>query len=139
MQPCRLPLAPEETDHELVWLVVSLGGFLGLVVWLAARLPTPGCPFHSLTGLPCLTCGATRSAYQFLHGHFVASFLFNPLAFVAYCGLILFDIYALVVLITRSSRLRFGNFSPNEKLLLRWAAGVLLAGNWIYLLTARPF
>jgi hypothetical protein len=126
-------------DHELVWFLVSLGGFLGLMVWFAARLPTPGCPFRSLTGLPCLTCGATRSAYQFLHGHFAASFLFNPLAFVTYCGLIIFDIYAFVVLITGSPRFRLVKFSHAEKLLLRWAAVLLLASNWIYLLTARPF
>lgn len=139
MQPYRRPLAPQEIDHELVWLVASLGGFLGLAVWFAARLPTPHCIFHSLTGLPCLTCGATRSAYQFFHGHLVASFLFNPLAFVAYCAVIVFDLYALVILVTRTPRLRFGKFSRIEKLLARAAVIVLLAANWIYLLTARPF
>jgi len=139
MQSYRRPLAPQEIDHELVWLVVSLGGFLGLAVWFAARLPTPHCTFHSLTGLPCLTCGATRSAYQFLHGHFAASFLFNPLAFVTYCAVIAFDLYALAVLVTRAPRLRLGKFSRTEKCLARTAVIVLLAAHWTYLLTARPF
>ena len=29
----------------------------------------PICLFHSLTGLNCPGCGATRAAYQLLHGH----------------------------------------------------------------------
>ena len=87
--------APQELDHELLWLTMSLGSGLALAAWLAAQLPTPRCTFYSLTGLPCITCGATRAAIQFFHGHFRTSFLFNPLAFLALCGLIVFDLYAL--------------------------------------------
>lgn len=128
--------APREVDHELLWLMVSLGTGLALAVWFAARLPTPHCVFHSLTGLPCLTCGATRAALQFLHGHFGAAFRFNPLAFLAFCSLIVFDLYALGVLIMRAPRLRLGDFTPNEKRFVRLAVVVFLAGNWLYLLTA---
>jgi len=139
MQRYRRQLAPQEIDHELIWLIVSVGAFLGLAVWFAARLPLPQCAFRSLTGLPCVTCGATRSLIQFFHGHFLASFLFNPLAFLALCSLLSFDLYALAVLTVRAPRLRFGNFSRAEKRLARAAAAVLLIGNWIYLLTVRPF
>ena len=132
---CRRP-APQEIDHELVWLTVSLGAGCALAAWLAAHLPTPQCVFHSLTGFPCLTCGATRAASQFFHGHFAAALLFNPLAFLAFCGLIVFDLYALGVLVARAPRLRPGNFTPNEKRFVRAAVVVLLAGNWLYLLTA---
>lgn len=127
--------APQELDHELLWLTVSLGTGLALVGWFAAQLPTPRCAFHSLTGLPCVTCGATRAAIQFLHGHFGASFLYNPLAFLAYCGLLAFDLYALAVLATRAPRLRIENFAPGERLLARTVIIALLAGNWLYLLT----
>ena len=78
MQLYRHQITAQEIDHELIWLLVSLGTFLGLALWLAARLPTPQCVFHTLTGLPCVTCGATRSAFQFLHGHFVASLFSIP-------------------------------------------------------------
>ncbi len=139
MQYCRRRLAPQELDHELLWLLVSSGAFLGLAFWLSARLPMPQCAFRSLTGLPCPTCGATRAALQFIHGHFAASFRFNPLAFLAFCALIAFDFYALVVLLTRAPRLRLGNFSRTEKLAARSATVILLAGNWLYLLVVRPF
>ena len=135
----RSSLAPEEIDHELVWLLVSLGGALSLTTWLAARLPTPPCVFHSLTGLPCVTCGATRAATHFLHGDFLTSFLFNPLAFLTFCGLCVFDLYAVTVLATRAPRLRFSNFNPGQKRLFRSVVIFLLAANWLYLLIARPF
>lgn len=138
MRAYRHQIAVQEIDYELVWLLVSLGAFLGLALWLAARLPTPQCVFHTLTGLPCVTCGATRSAFQFLHGHFSASFFFNPLAFLAFFSVLAYDLYALVMLATRAPRLRLGNFSRSEKFLARCAVIILLASNWLYLLTVRP-
>ena len=137
MQLIRRRLAPQETDHELIWLLVSLGGVAGLIGWLAARLPVPPCTFHSLTGLPCLTCGATRSAWQFLHGNLTASFRFNPLAFASYCGILLFDLYAAAVVLSGGRRWRVSNFSQREKWVLRSLAIMLLAGNWVYLLSAH--
>ena len=138
MQLYRHQITAQEIDHELIWLLVSLGTLIGFALWFAARLPMPQCVFYTLTGLPCVTCGATRSAFHFLHGHFSASLFFNPLAFLAYCSVLAYDFYALVILATRAPRLRFGNLSRSEKLLARGAVIILLAGNWLYLLTVRP-
>lgn len=139
MQVLRRPLARREIDHELLWLLVSLGGFLVLALWLQARLPVPRCLFHDLTTWPCPTCGATRAAWQFLHGHFATSFHFNPLAFLACCAILAFDLYALLVLLCRVPRFRLVGFTRGEKVFLRGAALALLFGNWLYLLSARPF
>ncbi len=139
MQYCRRRLTPHEIDHEVLWLLISLSAFLGLLLWLSAGLATPRCAFRALTGLPCLTCGATRSAWQFLHGHFLTSLRFNPLAFLGYCGIAIFDLYAMAVLITRTPRLRLSNFTRIEKLAARILVVALLFGNWLYLVVARPF
>jgi hypothetical protein len=139
MQVYRRSLARDELDHELIWLLVSLGASFGLVAWLTAGLPLPRCLFHSLTGLPCITCGATRAAREFLHGHLAASFAFNPLAFLGYCGLAVYDVYACAVISLRAPRLRVGGFSPVERRLARSLVILLLAANWLYLLTMRPF
>src|SRR6266487_4309183 len=80
MQIVRRPLAPGETNHELLWLSVSSGGLALAATWLALRLPWPICLFHALTDRPCLTCGATRSAVAFFHAHFLTAFQCNPLA-----------------------------------------------------------
>jgi hypothetical protein len=129
------PLAPGETDHELIWLCVTLVG-LGLAVgWFAAGLPWPRCVFHDLTGLPCLTCGMTRSTIAFLHGDFLTALRWNPLVFSALCALSIFNIYAFAVLTARRPRLRIAGFTAAQKKLVRTGIVALLALNWIYLLS----
>jgi hypothetical protein len=43
----------------------------------------PVCQFHQLTGLNCPGCGATRSLYALLHGHFSTALRDNALFVVA--------------------------------------------------------
>jgi hypothetical protein len=121
-------------DHELIWLGVSVATIAGGVAWLAMGLPWPRCPFFSVTGLPCLTCGATRSAIAFLHRDFLSALRWNPLVFAAFCGLIAFDLYAAIILLGRLPRLRIVDWTVAEKKTVRIAVISLLALNWIYLL-----
>jgi hypothetical protein len=131
---CCHRLAPRETDHELLWLSVSLGSLGVASLWFALGLPWPRCAFHDVTGLPCVTCGMTRSAIQFFHGNFVAALRWNPLVFVALCGLSIFDAYALIVLVARVPRVRIARFSSAEKTFVRALVVASLAANWGYLL-----
>jgi hypothetical protein len=133
MRVIARPLAPGEIDHELVILIGSVAGFALAAVWFALRLPWPICYFHALTGLPCLTCGATRSAIACVHSQFLTAFSWNPLAVIVYGGLVLFDLYALVVVTTRARRLR-AYFGLGEKRIVRALAIILLLANWSYLL-----
>ena len=126
-----------EGDPELIWLAVSVAALAGAAAWFALALPWPKCPFLAVTGLPCLTCGATRSAIAFLHGNFLAAAGWNPLAFAALCGLVAFDLYAAIVVIGRTPRLRIVDWSVTEKNVVRIAVICLLALNWIYLLAHR--
>jgi hypothetical protein len=134
---CR-PLAPGETNHELLWLSVSSGGVALAAMWLALRLPWPICLFHALTGHPCLTCGATRSAVAFFHAHFLTAFQWNPLAFLFYCALALFNVYAFAVIIMHWPRLRLVRLTASEKKFIRGSIIALFALNWVYLLIANP-
>jgi hypothetical protein len=132
VQLVRRPLAPCEVDHELVWLTVSLGSLGLAIAWFAAGLPWPYCLFHQLTGLPCLTCGATRSTIEFLHGHFLAAVRWNPLVFSVLCGLSVFNAYALVILISGGPRFRISNLTTREKKFCRVSVLTLLTVNWTY-------
>ena len=137
MQLTRRPLAPNELDHELIWLSVSLGSLAVAAGWFALRLPWPHCVFLEITGHPCMTCGATRAAIAFFHLDFWSAWKWNPLVFTALCGLSIFDAYAFTVLIIRAPRLRIVQFTPTEKILVRLIVVALLLSNWIYLLS-RP-
>ena len=127
-------VAPNELDHELIWLSVSGATLVMAMAWFALRLPWPSCMFRTLTGHPCVTCGSTRSAIAFFHGHFSAAWNLNPLIFSALCAVVIFDAYALVTLTLRTPRFRIGNFTRREKKLARLALVVLLVLNWIYVL-----
>jgi hypothetical protein len=138
MRIVRGPLAPGETNHELLWLSVSSGGLTLAAGWFALKLPWPICLFHALTGRPCLTCGATRSAVAFFHAHFLTAFQWNPLAFVFYCSLSIFNLYALAVLITRAPRVRITQLTASERKFIRGSIIALFAFNWVYLLISNP-
>lgn len=129
-------LQPNEFDHELVWLAVSLASFALAAAWLALRLPVPPCVFHRCTGFACPTCGATRCFFDLSRGHFSVAFFWNPLAFCALIGIFLFDAYALVVLLFRLPRLRFEGISRRTANKLRGVAALILALNWAYLIHA---
>ncbi len=135
MQLVQRPLARGETNHEFIWLSVSGVSLGAAAAWFAFGLPWPQCPFHELTGLPCLTCGATRSAIAFFHGNIANAWKWNPLVFAFLCGLSAFNVYALVALVTRAPRLRITNFNRCEKILIRVSVVTLLALNWTYLLS----
>lgn len=127
-------IAPDKFDHELVWLVVSVMAALGGAIWLRLGLPTLRCPFLAVTGYPCLTCGATRCAIALGHGNFSAAWLWNPLAMVALCFVVVFDVYAAIVLVARAPRLRLIDWTRTEKNAVRIAIVTLIVVNWIYLL-----
>ena len=121
-------------DYELILFAVSLGALALAAGWFVLGLPWPRCIFHELTGLPCVTCGMTRCAIQFFHGHFLAAFKWNPLVFTALCGVIGFDAYAVAMLVTRAPRLRIHLSTQREKTFLRASVVSALALNWMYLL-----
>jgi hypothetical protein len=130
----RRQLTPNELDHELIWLTVSLCSLAFAAAWLGFGLPWPYCVFHQLTGLPCVTCGMTRSAIAFFHGRLIEAWNWNPLVFASLCGLSIFDIYAFAVLATAAPRLRINFYVPGAKNYARATVIAALALNWIYLL-----
>jgi uncharacterized protein DUF2752 len=124
----------KEFDHELAWLGVSVGLVAGGAIWLKLGLPWPRCLFRALTGLPCVSCGLTRCTIAFLHGNFSTAWQWNPAGFLVVCALIVFDLYALIVVVGRTARLRIVDWTVREKRVTRIAIICLLALNWIYLL-----
>jgi hypothetical protein len=74
---------------QLRLLVVFAGALLlcAAAYILSTVPPTPDslypkCSFHSMTGLHCPGCGATRAAHASLQGHFLAALRYNAFAVV---------------------------------------------------------
>ena len=91
------------------------------------------CLFHRLTGLPCLTCGATRAAAALLAGDPAGAFRQQPLAVVggtlACAG---FAVYAFFLFVRR----RVVSVTLEAKEWRLSGAIILLLAilNWLYLL-----
>ena len=127
-------LRPGETDHEALWLGVSLAALAAAWLWVRLGLPGPPCPLHELTGWPCPGCGATRCVRSVFNGAFAAAFPVNPLVFAALIGIALFDLYAAAVLALRLPRWRLNPVPALVSGWLRAGCAGLLAVNWLWLL-----
>ncbi len=128
-------LRPGELDHELVWLSLTvLAVFVG-AAWLWLHLPMPRCSFQMLTGYPCLTCGTTRATLALWRGDLAAAWAFSPLALGGLLLLAVYNLYAAVVVLGRTARLRAAGLTPAVRRRVLWVVAGLLLVNWIYLLT----
>jgi Protein of unknown function (DUF2752) len=131
---CFRPLAPQETDLEFLFLGVSLAAAASCFAWLAFGLPWPKCWFRQLTGLPCPTCGATRSVLSLVHGNLGGAIDRNPLLFLCYVGTLILDLYCAFVSLFRLPRLRLPRQPAKIKYRLCILVFAAVATNWVYLI-----
>ena len=68
------------------------------------------------------------------HGDIGLAFRTNPMMCLLYLGIILFDLYAVTVLLFRTKRLRLERIPLQVQCTLRVIVVSLVIGNWIYLL-----
>jgi Protein of unknown function (DUF2752) len=111
-------------------------GTITILALIAVRfLPVlelmPSCVFRTFTGIPCPTCGATRSLVHLANGNLSASFGMNPaIALLLFAALLMFA-YDVATLFS-GSRISL-SLSPREATLMRAGAVVVLLANWAYL------
>lgn len=120
--------------HELLWPPLGLGA---LALARFAPLDQLGyhCPFHLITGLPCVGCGGTRALIALTHGELGAALALNPLAVLLAACFLLFVAYAIGALwLGRRWR---PQPTRAQAFALRASAIGAVAANWIYLLLTR--
>jgi Protein of unknown function (DUF2752) len=127
-------LEPLEIDHEALWLLVGGASLCLLGVALATPgIQLPRCAFKTITGLPCPTCGVTRTILALSRGDLDRALFMNPLATVA-CGIgAVYLLYAAVVLALRLPRFR-PTVSTAGAHRVRVATVAALGINWIWLI-----
>lgn len=75
-------LRSPRTFYKFIYLFISVS-ILWIVWHLCGSVPSYiGCPFKSVTGIPCPSCGMTTGVLSHLSGHHKEGFLSHPLAFI---------------------------------------------------------
>src|SRR4030067_1301132 len=86
---------PGELEFGIIY-----GGIAVLALSAGRALPVtrlfPSCVFKGLTGIPCPTCGSTRSVVSLSQGHVLGSFAENPLLAACIMTALFYFIYSLI-------------------------------------------
>jgi Protein of unknown function (DUF2752) len=102
--------------------------------WLLPILSfAPDCVFKGLTGIPCPTCGSTRSVMHLAHGDILHALAMNPLTTVCLLAAIGWFIASLMIVAFGLPRINF-ILDDKEKNVIRAGVIVLLLAQWAYLI-----
>lgn len=125
-----------DTDHELIWSSVALVSLAGL--WLYAQLPGApplACPFHAITGWPCVTCGGTRAMLALMRGAIGEAFVWNPLVASAGLAAVPYLVYAIVTVMGGLPRLHV-RLDARDWSVLRISTVAVVTATWAFLIVA---
>ena len=124
--------APDQIEFGIIY------GGIALVIlgagWLQSILSfAPDCVFKGLTGIPCLTCGSTRSVVHLSHGDILSAFTMNPLTTLCLMSAVLYFIYGLMSAALHLPRISL-LFTDKERTIMRAGVVMLLLVQWAYLI-----
>ena len=93
------------------------------------------CLIKSISGVPCPSCGTTRSILELLDGHFITSLQWNPMGLIVLLIMVISPVWILIdLLFKKESFLRFYGRAENQ-LKSKWIAipaiGLVII-NWIW-------
>ncbi|HAS55616.1 MAG: hypothetical protein A2X56_14025 [Nitrospirae bacterium GWC2_57_13] len=123
-----------QIDFGLLYGGIVLLGLLAVRFLPVARF-LPSCYFRSFLGIPCPSCGTTRSIVSLVRGDVLGSLVMNPLAAVViHIALLWFgySVLAALFVLPRPSLL----LTEKEKNAVRLGAVMLALANWAYLVIA---
>lgn len=133
LAPLRLVAAPG-TPLGAIFGGIGLAAAALVALFGLDRLPFTVCTFKALTGLPCPSCGSTRTLACLVHGDVAAAFAMNPLAAA---GVFAVAVWALIDLaLARNGRALSVELRPDVLRPARVAALLAIAVNWAYLILA---
>lgn len=125
---------PDQRRFDLqLAFAFAFSGLGAYAAFLALLKPGVVCWLHALTGLPCLTCGATRAAASFLRLDIAGAFAWNPLVATLSAAAFAFTIYVFAARWFALPRFSV-MLAAADRRPLALAAGAVLLANWSYLL-----
>ena len=93
------------------------------------------CVFRAIMGIPCPTCGITRSLVAISHLDIIGAFWWNPLVFILLLIIWVWGLLSVFGLMTGRGA-PIVEASGNPALILRIAFIVAVITNWAYLINA---
>ena len=122
----------------------SLGFTIGFILSISALILlvvppgwAPRCGFAYWMGLPCPTCGVTRSLHLIMQGHLTDAFMIQPFFFIFAAAFFGWFVHTWTAITFKWRSVRIELESRKEKLGMLLLAGLLITGNWIYLMLAH--
>lgn len=116
---------------------IIYGGIALLMLGVGRLLPilsyAPDCVFRGLTGIPCPTCGSTRSVVHLAHGDILSALAMNPLTTLCLMAAIAYFISSLMSMAFDLPRINF-LLADKEKNVMRAGAVMILLAQWAYLI-----
>ncbi len=117
-------------------------GFILSYAWIGYQLLAVSrhaglvvCPLKIVAGIPCPSCGSTRSLMEIFHGDFLSAAMINPLGFIIFLILSIGPIWLITDLISGSESLWI-TFNKLEKQLKRPGLAIplvlLVLMNWAW-------
>ncbi|HEY9047704.1 MAG TPA: DUF2752 domain-containing protein [Ohtaekwangia sp.] len=128
----------EPNDRKIYWILtlLSLAGY----TWLGYHLVWPNhtavtvCMFKNITGLPCPSCGITRSVLSLMQGDLYHAWMINPLGIIAALMLVAIPIWMAIDIVTARISLALAFRSAEEKIrtqkIIYIPLILLMAVNW---------
>ncbi|MDP3641711.1 MAG: DUF2752 domain-containing protein [Bacteroidota bacterium] len=112
-----------------IWLMLTYHRNVSLAL-------EPGvCLFKRVTGVPCPSCGSTRSVLSILNGDIIGAILWNPFGIIIVSILLVFPVWMIGDVLSRKNTL-FNAYNRTELFLKRrWIAIpaiLLVLLNWIW-------
>ena len=134
----HLTLGKRTADAVDLYLIY---GVIVLLMLVAARnLPVldmlPSCVFKQLAGIPCPTCGATRSLVYLARGEVTASFLMNPAVPLGLAVVLMLFLAQATAALHRSSVSL--SLTPTESTLFWTGIVSAFMANWALLIFFNP-
>ena len=127
----KVSARPDGLPLGALFLAIGVVGAAAVAVLHLDRLPILVCLFRAATGIPCLTCGATRAAARLVVGDLAGAFAMNPLATAGALALLPWGI-ADLLLLPRGKALAL-ELAPSAARAVRGIAVAAVLANWAYL------